>query len=149
MQDQVLAEDSEAKNDDFARELTPKSIIRIIIIFRICFYFTRKPSVSGEKMGEQPTEGFDDVKRKRRDDESIPIENAPIIGDLVEPNPDSQEPVKKKKKEFLGKTNFVNDDEFEDILDSGWFYIDSSNNPQGPFSSKEMKQWYPILSRWS
>jgi len=58
-----------------------------------------------------------------------------------EKNEIGEEPAKKKKK-FLGKTNFVNDDVYEDILESGWFYLDSSNNPQGPFTSKEMKEWF-------
>jgi hypothetical protein len=52
------------------------------------------------------------------------------------------EPVKKKKKQFVAKTNFVNNDEFEDIHESGWFYLDSYEKPQGPFSTREMKQWY-------
>jgi len=28
------------------------------------------------------------------------------------------------------------------MFESGWFYIDSSGNPQGPFTSKEMKEWF-------
>jgi len=55
---------------------------------------------------------------------------------------ESLEPVKKKKKQFVAKTNFVNNDEFEDILESGWFYLDSYEKPQGPFSTREMRQWY-------
>jgi len=73
------------------------------------------------------------LKRKREEPEAIK-EN--------ETQNHSVLPIKKKKKEFLGKTNFVNDDAFEDILASGWFYIDSSGIPQGPFSSKEMKEWF-------
>jgi len=73
-----------------------------------------------------------DSKRKRDEEEIQTVNDAEPV----------QEPVKKKKKVFLGKTNFVNDDEFEDMFESGWFYIDSSGNPQGPFTSKEMKEWF-------
>lgn len=77
------------------------------------------------------------LKRKREElQNTIVHQDGPkeILNDI--------QPTKKKKKEFVGKTNFVNDDAFEDILESGWFYIDSYGNPQGPFSSKEMKEWF-------
>lgn len=97
------------------------------------------------------SEEVEDLKRKRSDVQPIAVEKLPTPesrnpNETVESEKvENEEPTKKKKKEFQGKTNFVNDDN-EDILESGWFYIDSSNNPQGPFSSKEMKQWYaPFL----
>jgi hypothetical protein len=82
--------------------------------------------VSQDKDEASKEEG--ELKRQRDED----LEKKEVNGD---------QPAKKKKK-FLGKTNFVNDDEYEDILESGWFYLDSSNNPQGPFTSKEMKGWF-------
>jgi hypothetical protein len=71
------------------------------------------------------------------------VDSAPVVNN-ANSNEEGQsaEPAKKKKKQFVGKTNFVNNDEFEDILETGWFYLDSYEKPQGPFSSREMKQWY-------
>jgi len=48
----------------------------------------------------------------------------------------------KKKKEYVPKSTFVADDEFEDILVSGWFYIDTNQQQQGPFTTRDMKEWY-------
>jgi hypothetical protein len=71
------------------------------------------------------------------------VDSAPIVNANSNEEDQSVEPAKKKKKQFVGKkTNFVNIDEFEDILETGWFYLDSYEKPQGPFSSREMKQWY-------
>jgi hypothetical protein len=47
----------------------------------------------------------------------------------------------KKKKEYVPKSTFVADDEFEDILVSGWFYLDANNQQQGPFTTRDMKEW--------
>jgi hypothetical protein len=70
------------------------------------------------------------------------VDSAPVVNANSNEEDQSVEPAKKKKKQFVGKTNFVNNDEFEDILETGWFYLDSYEKPQGPFSSREMKQWY-------
>jgi len=48
----------------------------------------------------------------------------------------------KKKKEYKATSSFIGDDEFEDILERGWFYVDSNGDKQGPFTTKEMKEWY-------
>jgi len=48
----------------------------------------------------------------------------------------------KKKKEYKATSSYVGDDEFEDILERGWFYVDSNNDKQGPFTTKEMKEWF-------
>jgi len=83
----------------------------------------------------------DSSKRKRSEADTTPKDEK-LSDSQKKASDDNPEPSKKKKKEFLGKTNIVTDDEYEDILESGWFYIDSVGNPQGPFSSKEMKEWY-------
>jgi len=75
------------------------------------------------------------TKRKRED---LTISETPSPKETEE----IVQPSKKKKKEFVGKSNFVDEDAFEDILEKGWFYLDSSDNPQGPFTSKEMKEWF-------
>lgn len=55
----------------------------------------------------------------------------------------------KKKKEYVAKSTFVADDEFEDILVSGWFYLDTTGQQQGPFTTRDMKEWYDLpLSTW-
>jgi len=61
------------------------------------------------------------TKRKREEDSSV---------------------VNKKKKTFVGRSTFVNEDENEDIIVSGWFYQDCNGGQQGPFTTKEMKEWY-------
>jgi len=53
-----------------------------------------------------------------------------------------EEQVPKKKKEYKATSSFIGDDEFEDILERGWFYVDSNDDKQGPFTTKEMKEWY-------
>jgi len=49
---------------------------------------------------------------------------------------------KKKKKQYKAKSSYIADDEFEDILATGWFYKDSNGDKQGPFTTKEMKEWF-------
>jgi len=49
---------------------------------------------------------------------------------------------KKKKKEYKARSSYIGDDEFEDILASGWYYLDSNGEKQGPFTTKEMKEWF-------
>jgi len=50
--------------------------------------------------------------------------------------------VRKKKKQYKAKSSYIGDDEFEDILATGWFYQDSTGEKQGPFTTKEMKEWF-------
>jgi hypothetical protein len=35
-----------------------------------------------------------------------------------------------------------NEEEEEDILVSGWFYLDTQGNKQGPFNTSEMREWW-------
>jgi len=54
---------------------------------------------------------------------------------------DESESNQKKKKEQK-TTHPPTEDDFEDIIERGWFYIDSNGEKQGPFSTKEMKEWF-------
>lgn len=47
----------------------------------------------------------------------------------------------KKKKQFLGRTTFVDETEDEDILVSGWFYLDQYGGQQGPYTTRDLKEW--------
>jgi len=49
---------------------------------------------------------------------------------------------RKKKKQYKAKSSYIGDDEFEDILATGWFYQDTTGEKQGPFTTKEMKEWF-------
>lgn len=48
----------------------------------------------------------------------------------------------KKKKQFVGRTTFVDETEEEDILVSGWFYLDQHGGQQGPYTTRDLKEWY-------
>jgi len=69
--------------------------------------------------------------RTRKEEEE---ENRPLDGQA--------QTYPKKKKEYKATSSYIGDDEFEDILERGWFYVDSNNDKQGPFTTKEMKEWF-------
>jgi len=107
-----------------------------------------------ENRSEAQSDKSESSKRKREENEpeintEVLVDHAKQIESVDNPvnantnikEDQTDEPVKKKKKQFVAKTNFVNG-EFEDILETGWFYLDSYGKPQGPFSTLEMKQWY-------
>jgi len=56
-----------------------------------------------------------------------------------QPSQENNDNQNKKKKDDKAVNQ---EDDFEDLLERGWFYVDSSGEKQGPFSTKEMKEWY-------
>jgi len=86
----------------------------------------------------------EDRSPKRRGTADAGDDNRQFPTDSVEEqgHEDKAETYKKKKKDFIAKSDIVLDDEFEDIIQRGWLYVDSNGERQGPYTTKEMKEWY-------
>jgi len=99
------------------------------------------------------SEGAPPPKRQKTDQESKRVSEVTSTSTSTSTailtattNPEEQHEAetegRKKKKEYKAKSSYIGDDEFEDILATGWFYLDTNNEKQGPFTTKEMKEWF-------
>jgi len=78
-------------------------------------------------------------KRARESEGEAVVDNSATV-----PSNEPHEPPTKKLKVDLPppKAAERDDDAEEDILKSGWLYIDSSGSRQGPFLTRDMQSWY-------
>jgi len=112
-------------------------------------------------VNDDSAEGAPPPKRQKTDQESKRVSEetrqaststntststSTVILTATTPNPEEQHEAetdgRKKKKEYKAKSSYIGDDEFEDILATGWYYLDSGSEKQGPFTTKEMKEWF-------
>eukprot|EP01126_Amoeba_proteus_P025984 TRINITY_DN257_c0_g1_i12.p1 TRINITY_DN257_c0_g1~~TRINITY_DN257_c0_g1_i12.p1 ORF type:complete len:190 (+),score=29.57 TRINITY_DN257_c0_g1_i12:115-684(+) len=114
-----------------------------------------EPFTNGKRKRDE--DGVENVKRLRNDggDSSLCEKNPQNESSLISNLSNLESPhgtsytvptqYTKKKKEYVPKTTYVADvDEFEDILVSGWFYIDFNGQQQGPYTTRDMKEWYVV-----